>query len=211
MDCTGQKSCPYTVKTTLENFHSFCFTHKCCTQKIDLSNNPQAYTKLFHYGFAGRSCIRFLNVSACNITSFNNLIFYHLQKLEILDLSRNAIRQLPSGLFQYNERLKYLRLDGNSDILNIDSNAFTGLSAMKQLYLSDLHIGNIASYAFANLQLDSLEIASSNIESMKDRAFGNLEVSNLILNSSSIVSHSHEMFTTARNMSKLFAMKFRFC
>lgn len=115
--------------------------------------------------------IQWANFSLNKIISIDPLTFSHSFKLEILDLSRNAIEMLKKGVFDKLRRLEFLYLSQNK-ISHIDSDIFADLVNLFLLDLSDNNIKMLNARTFINLHsLDTAILSNNQINQIESFAF----------------------------------------
>lgn len=177
---------------------------------IDVSGNPKVLEKmkledrLLFY-------LEFLNISFCNITVFPEGFFASMLALEVLDISFNKIQRLSARMFFDLQRLRTLRIKGNTESLLIEKNAFLGLTKLENLELSHLNIDLISGYAFAGVKVNSFRIDFSEIKNLEEKAFGNLTAEEMYLETSKLYSFSNLLFGDMRNVTKLVTQLYQFC
>ena len=180
-------------------------------RQIDLHSNPGYYHGVERASHAFRSLIH-LNLSQCEITSLSNSMLDSMNNLRVLDLSGNEISSIPSLIFKSQIHLVELNVQGNSRVLSIEENGFSGLSAaFKHLDLSDLQIGSVQQNAFSSLKLHVLDLSSSTIQSFNHYAFQGLDVMTLYLNGTEITWFSGDMFKGIINVDYQFSDAYKFC
>ena len=212
INCTGNLNCKNIVKDkyTPNNFIATSDRYNL-GNVLDVTNNPEVYRSL-EETLTWMKYVQVLNVSKCEITEIRIDVFKNMSSLVYLDLSYNALRRIASNTFKKQTYLETLRLVGNSEIIFFESEAFSGLSSLGTLILSDLHIGHIAQNAFAHMNKQSaFDITYSIIESVEENAFGDLHTSTLDLETSEIFVFSPLMFERLSNVSKLITNAYRFC
>ncbi|KAJ9574817.1 hypothetical protein L9F63_008016, partial [Diploptera punctata] len=116
--------------------------------------------------------------------------FAGLQKLKWLDLSRNNISILDSGVFSELGTLLYLNLSENT-LVSVDSQCFEGLNKLEQLDLSRNAISVLESAIFSELgQLLRLNMSNNNLKYINATCFTGLKTLQLLdlsMNSISIL------------------------
>ncbi|OWA49972.1 G-protein coupled receptor GRL101 [Hypsibius exemplaris] len=105
-------------------------------------------------------------------STMGNTTFNDLQRLNVLDLSRNNIRHLANGkLFKNLWQLKVLKLAENH-INSIPENAFYGLANLRVLDLAGNNINNLSELSFNGLSsLPQLDLSDQSISLIPARAF----------------------------------------
>lgn len=110
------------------------------------------------------------------------------EDIKYMSLSRNVIRELPSGSFQMFRNLRYLDLSGNS-LANINADTFTGLElSLRELRVSHNRITGIGNVPLALRKLRILDLSDNNIVDIPKNSFMGLE-NLLYLN----LSHNHHL------------------
>lgn len=104
------------------------------TRLLDISTNSQLFNML-KLENQPLDFINFLNISFCNITALPKDFFSSMKRLKILDLSFNKLTCLTSKMFSHLSNLEHLYILGNSEPLIIESYAFFGLVALRNLNL----------------------------------------------------------------------------
>ena len=179
-------------------------------RRIDFSTNAELFHK-FPITSVNFRYLEYLNVSHCQITNLSSTIFYFMQNLKVLDISYNSLTRLETGTFQTQTFLETLILEGNYEILVIESRSFSGLDNLDHLKLFHLHVGNIARNAFAEMKLSVFEVAYSVVDNVEDGAFGNMHVRSIFLNTSVFIKSSNLMFEGVRNVSHIMSDSYKFC
>ena len=134
-----------------------------------------------------------------------------LKNLLVLDLSYNHIKTIPSKLFENQTKVHTLFLVGNLEIISISADAFSGLSSLKYLEISNQNIGHISEHAFYSLVLDQIVLSCNDITTLEDGAFENIVVGHLYLNDSKIHSFGQDMFRGVMNVSLIVSSVYKFC
>ena len=180
------------------------------TRWVDANHN----NNLFRHLYSQRHTfiyLAYLNLSSCVISSFESDFFLFMKNLLTLDLSNNKLDRLTSNLFIGQRKLKILKLDGNLELLRIDSNAFSGLHAMNQFVFSRLHIEQLSRYSFQGLHLKVLDLSYNIIEKAEDGVFEDLAVESLYLNYTNIKRFKKELFQGLQNTSTIVTSAYKYC
>ena len=151
-----------------------------------------------------------LNLSACGIYNISNKFLANMKNLIVLDISYNHIETIAFETFINQVRLQVLRLDGNTELMYIESNAFSGLHAMSYLNLTDLKIQHIKRAAFSSLDLKKLTIDRSLVFLLDNNVFEKLSVDILSFDSE-IVSFSEDMFAGIEYVDTVITDAYKFC
>ena len=177
---------------------------------LDISRNSEAF---YHVSFDENyvQYIVHLNLSACNIHNISASTFKYMKNLITLDLSKNYLKYIQSGLFTSQTNLRILKIENNLELLFIEEEAFIGLKSISHLPLSNLNIEYISKRAFALLHLDILDISRSYILHCEDNAFEALYVNNIFLNETDIVEFSSGLFEGVVYTEKLVTKAYKFC
>ena len=138
-------------------------------------------------------------------------MFYFMRELKTLDISYNKINRLTSNMFFYQTNLEKLILVGNFKPLVFEPNSFTGLSSLKYLTLSKLHIKYVSRETFASLTLDELSISYSTIDGIETGFLGRLQTKAVYFNTTKIQTFSQSMFDSVQNIEILKTDEYKFC
>ena len=176
---------------------------------LDVSGNSAAFSRIsfdtpYHY-------LIHLNISSCEIFNIPANMFSEMKNLMVIDLSWNHLSNLPSHLFANQSRLKTLKLSNNLELLTVQTEAFAGLNAIRQLSLNYLRIERISQNAFATLQLEYLDMSQNVIQEIEDNAFATLSVETLTLHKTKIGVFSGELFTGIVYINLLVTDAHKFC
>lgn len=101
--------------------------------------------------------LEYLNLTRNRLRELNSLQFYQTPSqqcganLKILDLSRNNIERLPTGVFSGLQRLQKLYLQGNG-LHTIADKALDGLTSLSVLKLSDNKLVNLPPELFSDVR-----------------------------------------------------------
>ena len=180
------------------------------TRMLDLSNVHHA---LSHVSLKKQNVqnLAHLNLSACEIRNLSATFLSSMQNLLFLDLSHNQLKLLASHTFLSQSRLKSLILNGNLNLLTIDSEAFTGLVSIKSITLKNLQINKLSKSSFSSLSLDTLDVSESIIHNVEGNAFERLNVKEIYLATTNIKSFSSEMFSGLESLTLLVTNDFSLC
>ncbi|KAI1304250.1 Insulin-like growth factor-binding protein complex acid labile subunit [Halotydeus destructor] len=126
---------------------------------LDLSSNSLSNVQLSAEMFKDIRLLRVLKMDHCQIKSISTDVYKELPNLKELQLSDNKLSFVSSFEFTSLANLKSLYLDGN-EITTIRDNAFYGLRLV-HLGLSRNSLDTLPSFAFAKLELQSLDISSN--------------------------------------------------
>ena len=206
-DCTGKVTCNVTLKDKTASINNMNLTIRV----FDISSNSHWFHSFDWENSPFSKYLERLNISSCEITILPQKFFRLLASLKVLDLSYNALRHLRKGLFKYLSNLRLLRLDGNTAILDIDSESFSGLSSLESLKIGYLHVGRISRKAFSGLKLGTFQFYYTVIDYIEENAFSELSVNRVYLNSSRIVASSDLLFEGIRNLTYIKTYSYRFC
>ena len=134
---------------------------------LDLGNN--SISRLPANAFAHISGLKKLYLNKNKIQHIDLNAFANLD-LEVLDLSDNAFRDVPSMLREHHVRASTLNLE-NNDISSLQASMFTHVTGLKKLYLAKNKIDFVHANAFDGLYLDALDL-SDNILTTIPAMFG---------------------------------------
>lgn len=125
--------------------------------------------------------------------------------LEILDLSGNHLLKLPSRTFQYQRRLKEMRLNSNK-IGHIEPDTFHGMESIQILNLRGNLIDQLEHNSFSSLlNLEELNLGENRIAEIKSDAFYRLyNLKILYLDDNSLSHVPAESFLPLTNLAELF-------
>lgn len=125
--------------------------------------------------------------------------------LEILDLSGNHLLKLPSRTFQYQKKLKEMRLNSNK-IGHIEADTFHGMESIQILNLRGNLIDQLEHNSFSSLvNLEELNLGENRIAEIKSDAFYRLyNLKILYLDDNSLNHVPAESFLPLTNLAELF-------
>ncbi|XP_022789916.1 uncharacterized protein LOC111329440 isoform X4 [Stylophora pistillata] len=137
-----------------------------------------------------------LDLSSNAIKSLPDGLFAEVIGLKNLDLSSNAIKSLPDGLFAEVIGLKNLDLSSNA-LASLPETVFSNLTSLQILDLSSNAIAFLPGELFANLtRLRHLDLSSNTISFLPETVFANLtSLHTLHLSSNSIASLPSTLFS----------------
>ncbi|XP_050484704.1 carboxypeptidase N subunit 2-like isoform X3 [Bombus huntii] len=170
--------------------------------------------------FLSTTSLVLLDLSCNQLSSFASETFRGLSTLEELLLGKNRLSTLPVDLFKDLTNLKYLGLEENRlkqlpdelfraqaslQELNIDSLAFHGLVALKELQLGHNRIRNLTPGLFSNSTgLERLVLYANGIESLSRGAFHGLSnLTSLFLHSNHLSNLHPDLFEDTPSLRKL--------
>ena len=179
------------------------------TRLLDMSNNPDLFS-IFQPNEQAVQNLGHLNISSCDITNITIDFLTAMKNLIFLDLRYNRIEIIAYGLFKNQGRLNVLLLDGNTELMVIETHAFVGLQSLAHLHLTNLKIEHIEKGAFSSLHLEMLSINNSVIHLMDDNVFENLVVGSLSIRSD-ILSFSDDMFAGIESVDTIISEAYKFC
>ena len=180
------------------------------TRQIDASHNKDIISHLYQHREI-YIYLTHLNMSSCRISNIETDFFHYMKNLLTLDLRFNNLAKVTSYLFSRQSRLQFFYLEGNTELLTLDSFAFSGLNSVDQLKLSHLHIARLTKSAFYGLNIKTLDLSYNNIEVADDRAFEELYVDTIYLNRTKIKRIKDRMFENIHNISTIVSDSYLFC
>jgi len=101
-------------------------------ERLDLSENPGSSGQLLTAGLAGGRQLQLLNVSRSQLSELPEGAFQQLTQLRVLDLSQNRLTRLPGGVLSRNKRLTHLHLQHNA-ISALTRHTFQGETIFMQI------------------------------------------------------------------------------
>ncbi|XP_029175127.1 protein artichoke [Nylanderia fulva] len=168
----SQKYCGY---QTLPEDLNFTLT----LRKLDLSSNmiyrlTDRVLKFQSELFELRLADNLLGDSLNPIFSSNG--FHNMEKLKILDLSRNGLRSIEGGTLKGCTNLEELYLDGNN-LTTVPTASLKGPRAIRVLSLAQNNIGIVPQNAFITIgdSLLRLDLSYNELSHMEDNAFSDLQ------------------------------------
>lgn len=115
-----------------------------------------------------------LELTRLNISSISDKALQHLERLEVLSLRENQLRQLFPSWFRGLPRLRTLDLSGNP-FGHLPEGAFAGAPLLDSLFLTDSSLETLEPGAFRGLEgLRILNLQRSRVESLQPGAFEGL-------------------------------------
>ncbi len=117
----------------------------------------------------------FLDLKDRHITSLYGLnTIPGLEKLHILTLEKNALTELPEGIFSGLPELQFLNIDNNK-LKTIDPNSLIHLTQLKSLFLDHNEITKVKAGTFLNLpNLQTIDLSDNAIETCEQGFFSNV-------------------------------------
>ena len=199
MDCTGVSTNDNTT-----------FDIPAATRMLDISGNPSLFQRLRLKQYTTQYFIH-LNLSSCGITNISTNTFEFMRNLLVLDISYNHLKTIESNTFNTQFRLKVLKMDGNSDMISFEREAFVGLQSMNRFSVTNLRIGTISRNAFYSLSFEVLDLSFNTIDMIEDNAFDKLQVKKFYVNESKILSFSQDMLKGLEGVETLVSIAYKFC
>ena len=178
------------------------------TRLLDMSQNPLLFMHL-KLDYHNAHNLAHLNISACRIYNISKDLLADMKNLIVLDISYNHIGTIAYETFINQVKLQVLRLDGNTELMSIESHAFSGLHAMIVLNLKELKIQHIKKAAFHSHTLKVLKIDSL-VFLLDNNVFEKLSV-NILSFESEIVSFSKDMFAGIEYVDTIISADYKFC
>lgn len=143
--------------------------------------------------------IRAIRLSV-GIKSLSKDSLKNADQLHTLELQKNAIEKIPSGVFANARHLKEIDLSVNQ-ISEIEDNAFDGLDKLMFIYLEKNRIKTLKNGTFAGAgHLSGLRLGENEIETIEDGAFNLPELNTLFLGSNKIKTLSDSIFNGAQKL-----------
>lgn len=190
--------------------NSSVVTFTSMTRQIDVSNNAEIIPHLYQFR-QSFMYLAHLNMSFGRISILEPDFFLFMKNLLSLDISYNSLTMITSYLFCGQSRLKTLNLNGNHELLTIESNAFSGLLGMNHFVLSHVHIGTMSRHSFHGLELNFIELSDIFIDIAEDGMFEELMVDTVYLNDTKITTFQENMFKGVQNISTIVSNAYKYC
>lgn len=140
-------------------------------------------------------------------------LFRQLRNLYKLDLSNNQIHSVKRGAFAGLRRVTQLLLESNPELVNIESDAFLGLSSLQMLNISSSRILALRKNTFNGLtSLRHLLLRSNMIVEIEDGAFRSLNsLVSLDMRGNEIRYFTKLVFGDLKSLRNLSTDSFKFC
>lgn len=143
--------------------------------------------------------IRVIRLSV-GIKSLTKDSFKNADRLQTLELQKNAIEKIPTRVFLNAVDLKEINLSVNQ-ISEIEDNAFEGLEKLKFIYLDENRLKTLKKDTFAGAShLSGLSLSGNEIETIEDGALNLPELNLLSLGSNKIKTLSDDIFNGAQKL-----------
>ena len=154
-----------------------------------------------------------LILSNCSLEHINNMTFYLLSNLTVLDLSYNKLVTLYRNVFYGLNRLTTLNLKGNYLLETLEAGTFLSLTNVKGLDIVGTKIVRLKPDTFKGLdQLQYLNISRNKITIVDKDCFSGLtNLIDLDISFNNIDTFDLEMFATLKRLKKLFTDSYIFC
>lgn len=124
------------------------------------------------------------------------------KKIELLDLRRNEITNIPANVFAAMEMLEELSLFDNK-ISNIEDGAFNGLGNLKQIFLAGNRLTVIGGGTFAGAEnLEELFLDDNAIGSIASGAINMPHLENIVLRGNRLKSLPEDLFAASTMLEK---------
>lgn len=211
-ECPDNCTCVgYTTDCSSTNFNnnSMITLHRT-SRLLDLSDNVGVHNVLMNSPLNFLYLIA-LNLSKCGISNIMSNSFKNLNNLRYLDLSYNHISKLPTSAFIGLRRLTYINLKGNTELTTLESYSMQGLPNVKNLELIGSNINDIAAYAFAGLNLETLTLTHNRIFRIQEQVFGDLRVKHINLEHNSITHFNKDLFSGVTGLLSLRTPAYTYC
>ena len=150
-------------------------------------------------------------MSFCSISSIESDFFLYMKNLLSLDISYNRLNKIQSHLFVGLKRLETLYLNGNSEMLTIESYAFSGLNAINDFVMSDVFIGVFKIFSFHGLKLKRIDLSDNIVDIAEDGIFAELKVDTVYLNGTTIKTFQKDMFIGIEKVNTIVSNAYKFC
>lgn len=139
--------------------------------------------------------------------------FNQLRNLYKLDLSYNQIHSVKRGAFANLRRVTQLLLESNPELVNIEPEAFLGLSSLQMLNISSSRILALRKNTFDGLtSLRYLLLRSNMIVEIEDGAFRSLtSLVSLDMRGNEIRHFTKSVFSDLKSLRNLSTDSFKFC
>uniref|UniRef100_A0A3B3RWW5 LRRCT domain-containing protein n=1 Tax=Paramormyrops kingsleyae TaxID=1676925 RepID=A0A3B3RWW5_9TELE len=150
--------------------------------------------------FSSLQNLQRLFLSGNKISHLPQELFRGLGELRQLDLSKNALRVIPEGIFDDLSNLESLSLKDNQ-IEHLPSNLFSSLENLVTLYLSRNNLVRLPEGIFLHVtRLQKLSLFQNRLENLGTSVFGPLLLTELWLYSNNLTRLEDGIF---RNLTKL--------
>ena len=143
-----------------------------------------------------------LNLSENNLTSIKKLAFFGM-RIETLLLQYNHLGQVPDELASLRHSLQVLDLNGNSDIVQVDNDAFQDM-VLKELSLTLVRVERLpAAVHHLRNTLESLDLSQTIIDLYNGTLFAGLKLNKLYLDMNHLMSVPPCIYSVSRTLEVL--------
>lgn len=209
LDGTSFAGCTQLTKLILsynhiQNLPANLFSSNTALTWLSLSNNE--VSQIHESAFTGTQ-IEVIELYNNQLASFNQRWFESINAtLEVIDVKRNFIRELPANAFANIRNVYGLEFSYNQG-LSIPSNTFDALSNLRALAVDDIGLRSISPEWFRNTRaIELLSFSDNRIRRIQDGTFENLvNLNELYLGNNSIEYLSVYQFGwNVQNVTRLF-------
>ncbi|GFT32063.1 g-protein coupled receptor GRL101 [Nephila pilipes] len=139
--------------------------------------------------------------------------FMPLRNLYKLDLSHNRLTIISTYAFAGLKNVRVLLLENNPTIMDIETEAFSGLSNLPTLNLTGISLNTIRKSTFNGMShLRTLNLQNNNIVKIESGAFAGLHsVTVLDMKGNDIVDFTSYLFTGLKSLEYLYSDSYTFC
>ncbi|XP_045193279.2 leucine-rich repeat-containing protein 15-like [Mercenaria mercenaria] len=125
-------------------------------------------TDIQQYTFKAMTRLQILDLSNNALQQISSPdLFKPLSYLQLVDLSGNRLNDLPSGLFASQSNLQELRIAGNTNIRNLRGPSFQGVTSLVKLLASGCSISTLENDLFSAISsIRTLDLSYNQIKSL---------------------------------------------
>ncbi|XP_052744564.1 insulin-like growth factor-binding protein complex acid labile subunit [Bicyclus anynana] len=184
-DCTECKRASHTggkqVDFSHRAYHDIPNNLSPATQILDLTANDLKKIKRHAFRDAGLINLKKVILKECKLTTIDENALTDLQKLIVIDLSKNELKTLPADLFKEKPKIKWILLN-NNQIEKLEDGLFNNLPSLYIVDLSHNRIAQIGMETFLNVpKLEKLKLNNNKLEQLEKDKLSALTSIHLVL------------------------------